>query len=101
MARGHGPDWGKATVIRTKGMISRHRTALLGVLALGAALVTAQTGAHGAQTGAHGAQTGAHGAQAGGTSAQVACVLGLAKTRNRVFVTNLDSGTVRMLDART
>ena len=62
---GHGSEWGKATVIRTKGLISRHRTAFLGVLTLGTALVTAQTGAHSAQI-------GAHGAQAGGTSAQVA-----------------------------
>jgi hypothetical protein len=37
---GHGPEWGKATVRRTKGMIARHRTALLGVLTLGAGLVT-------------------------------------------------------------
>jgi beta-N-acetylhexosaminidase len=57
-------------VIRTKRSISRHRTALLGVLTLGAALVTTQTGAHGAQ--------------AGGTRAQVACVLGRLTTQAKI-----------------
>ena len=85
-------------MIRTKGIISRRRTALLGVLTLGAALVTAQTGAHSAQT-------GAHGAQAGGTSAQVACVLGRLTTQAKIgqlFMvgiggTRSSASTVRLL----
>ena len=85
-------------MIRTKGLISRHRTAFLGVLPLGTALVTAQTGAHSAQI-------GAHGAQAGGTSAQVACVLGRLTTQAKIgqlFVvgiggTRSSASTVRLL----